>query len=201
MGSMAKLILFALLSAFILVFGCASSPLHEGVAADGRPYRGAATPKLTIYEYSDFECPYCQGAEQTVGQVLQSYQDTVRLEYRYYPLTDIHPRAYASAIAGECAEQQGKFWAMHDLMFANQNNLEDADLVKYATQAGLDIAAFNKCVSSPAAAKAVDADQAAGQNLGIRGTPTFFIGQSELVGNQPISKFKEVIDSELARAG
>ena len=198
---MEKLALFAALAALILLFGCAASPLHEGTAADGRPYRGAANAKLTIYEYSDFQCPFCKAAVQTVEDALRAYPDTVNLEYRYFPLVEIHPRAYASALAGACAEKQGKFWAMHDLMFANQENLEDADLEKYATQAGLDIAAYKTCIASPEAAKLVNDDMAAGGKLGISGTPAFFIGQSSVIGAQPISKFKEVIDSELARAG
>jgi len=201
MGCMAKLALFAALAALMLIFGCAASPLKEGVAADGRPYRGAANAKLTIYEYSDFECPYCQKAVQTVEDALRAYPDTVNLEYRYLPLVAIHPRAYASALAGACAEKQGRFWQMHDLMFANQEKLEDADLEKYAGQAGLDIAAYRQCIASPEAAKVVNDDMAAGEKLGISGTPAFFIGQSSVIGSQPLSKFKEVIDSELARAG
>lgn len=190
----------ALVIAVALLFAGCASQLKEGMTADGRAYRGAENAKLTIYEYSDFQCPFCQAAGQTVVDVLRSYPDTVRLEYRFFPL-ESHPRGYASALAGACAEAQGKFWQMHDLMFANQEALEDADLQKYAQQSGMDVAAFKSCVASSAASQKVDADRAAGQALGIQGTPTFFIGQSSVVGSQPISKFRQVIDSELARAG
>jgi protein-disulfide isomerase len=193
---------FAVLAIALALFvsGCALSALPEGVAADGRPYRGAESAKLTIYEYSDFQCPFCDRARQNVDEVLRVYPDSVRLEYRYFPLSS-HPRGYASALAGACAEEQGKFWKMHDLMFDNQEALEDADLEKYALQSGMDLAAFRQCLSSAAAAGKVNSDKAQGEQLGVQGTPTFFIGQSAVVGAQPVSKFRSAIDSELARIG
>lgn len=188
------------LVALLVLSGCTASALREGVTKEGRPYRGAEYAKLTIYEYSDFECPYCARARSNVEEVLRAYSGTVRLEYRYFPLFS-HPRGYPSALAGACAEQQGKFWQMHDLMFENQNALEDADLEKYAGQAGMDVPAFKKCVASAEAAVKVNADKSQGDALGIQGTPTFFIGQSTVVGAQPVSAFRSVIDSELARIG
>lgn len=190
----------AIALALALLYGCAGAALKEGVGADGRPYRGAESAKLTIYEYSDFQCPFCDRARQNVEEVLRAYPDSVNLEYRYFPL-EIHPRAFASALAGACAEEQGKFWKMHDLMFDNQEALEDADLEKYAQQSGMDAAAFKKCMDSPAAAQKVNSDWSEGRLRGVSGTPTFFIGQSTVVGAQPVSKFRSVIDSELARAG
>ena len=189
----------ALAIALALLYGCAAT-LNEGVSPDGRPYRGAQNAKLTIYEYSDFQCPFCDRARQNVEEVLRQYPDSVKLEYRYFPLGS-HPRGFASALAGACAEEQGKFWKMHDLMFDNQEALEDADLEKYAQQSGMDVGAFKQCLSSVAAASKVSADKAQGDSLGVQGTPTFFIGQSVVVGAQPVSKFKTAIDSELARIG
>lgn len=192
---------FALAIAFALLFsGCALSSLPEGTTKEGRPYRGAEMAKLVIYEYSDFQCPFCDRARQNVEEVLRAYPDSVRLEYRYFPLGS-HPRGYASALAGACAEEQGKFWKMHDLMFDNQEALEDADLEKYVQQSGMDVAAFKECVESAAAAQKVSADKAQGDALGVQGTPTFFIGQSVVVGAQPVSKFRSAIDAELARIG
>ena len=189
--------LFVLAIALALLFGCASS-LNEGVTPEGRAYRGAENAKLTIYEYSDFQCPFCDRARQNVEEVLRQYPDSVRLEYRYFPLGS-HPRGFASALAGACAEEQGKFWKMHDLMFDNQEALEDADLEKYASQSGMDVGAFKKCLVSQQAAKIVSADKAQGESLVVQGTPTFFIGESVVVGAQPVSKFKSAIDAELAR--
>ena len=195
---MKAFVVFAI--ALALLYGCTASPLKEGVTPEGRAYRGAELAKLTIYEYSDFQCPFCATARKNVEEVLHAYPDTVRLEYRYYPLAS-HPRGYASALAGECAEEQGKLWPMHDLMFENQNALEDTDLERYALQSGLNVATFKECVSSQQAAQKVDADKAQGDALGVQGTPTFFIGQSVVVGAQPVSNFRSAIDSELARIG
>ncbi len=194
-------VVFAIALAAVLLFaGCASSPINEGTDAQGRQYRGADSPKVTIYEYSDFECPYCGKAQPTVEEVLRAYPDTVRLYFRHYPL-DIHPRAMPSAIAAVCAEEQGKFWQLHDLMFANQNNLEDADLQKYASDIGLNMTKFNACLSSPEASQKVQQDMLGAASAGVSATPTFAIGESQVRGAQPFSKFKSLIDSELAKAG
>jgi protein-disulfide isomerase len=106
-----------------------------------------------------------------------------------------------SAIAAVCAQEQGKFWELHDIMFANQGALEDADLRRYAGQVGMDLALYDKCIALPATAAKVEKDHQAGLALGITGTPMFFIGESQVRGAQPFDKFKQAIDSELARAG
>jgi protein-disulfide isomerase len=191
--------LAALLLSAILLFGCTAAPLPEGVTPDGRPYRGAANPKVVIYEYSDFECPFCAQAVGTVDEVVRSYPDTVQLQYWYFPL-ETHPRSVPAAIAAECAAQQGKFWQMHDKLFPNQNALEDSDLAKYAQELGLGMEKFAECQKSDAALARVEADRLDGMAKGVQATPTFFIGQSSIRGSQPLSKFKQVVDSELARA-
>ncbi len=196
---MRKLALIAI-AVFVLLAGCAGSPIKEGTDAQGRAWRGAESPKLVIYEYSDFECPFCGQAQPTVEQILRAYPDSVRLEFRNNPL-DIHPRAMPSAIAGVCAEEQGKFWQMHDRMFANQAALEDSDLQKYAADAGLDMGKFNICIASAEAAAKVRADMAEGAAAGVTATPSFKIGETLVRGAQQFSVFKQVIDSELARAG
>jgi protein-disulfide isomerase len=195
---MKPLVAIAIL-AFLVIAGCAASPIHEGVAADGRPYRGSATPKVVIYEYSDFECPYCAQVQPTVDQILRTYPN-VQLQYRYFPL-DIHPRGIPSAIAAVCADEQGKFWQMYDVLFPNQDKLEDADLQKYASGMGLNMTKFNQCLSSDEAAQKVRADMAEGATVGVQATPTFKIGDSIVRGAQPFAQFKSVIDSELARVG
>lgn len=196
---MTKIVIALCALALAFLLGCASSPINEGVAADGRPYRGAATPKVVIYEYSDFECPFCGKAQPTIEEVLRAYPDTVQLQYKHFPL-DAHPRAVPSAIAAVCAQEQGKFWALHDKLFANQNALEDADLRRYAGEVGMDLALYDKCIVLPATAEKVEKDHLEGIGKGVSGTPIFFIGESEVRGAQPFSKFKSVIDSELARA-
>ena len=197
---MEKLPATAFAVSFVLLlalFGCAGAPINHGVAADGHPYRGSAGPKVIVYEYSDFECPYCAAVQPTVEQVLRAYPNDVQLQYRYFPLP-IHPRAQPSAIAGVCATKQGKFWEMHDRMFANQQALEDSDLRNYASQVGMNLTQFDSCYSSKEAADAVAADQSAGVAAGVVSTPTFIVGGSKVIGSQPFSKFKQAIDSEIA---
>ncbi len=178
--------------------GCASAPLHEGVDAQGRPYRGAQNAKLTIYEYSDFECPYCGRVQPALDEVMRQYSDRVRLEYRHYPLP-MHPRAAPAAIAAVCAEEQGKFWQMYDKLFANQQALEDADLLRYAGDIGLDGKAFSACIASGEASAKVQADIAEGNRVGVKATPTFRIGETAVTGSQPVDTFRSAIELELAK--
>ena len=186
------------LAAVLLLAGCTSTPLNEGRTAGGRAYRGSASPKVTIYEYSDFQCPYCGAAVPVVNQVMQAHASDVQLQFYNFPLTTIHPRAMAAAIAGVCADGQGKFWEMHDLMFANQQNLEDADLLKYAQEAGLNVTDFSACIVSKQASDKVQADIAAGNETGVRGTPTFIVGSTLVVGT---ASLQQAVEAELAKAG
>ncbi len=166
------------------------------VAATG-PAVGPKSAKVTIVEFSDFQCPFCQRATETVKQVEQAYGNQVRVVYRYFPLP-FHSHAMVAAEAGACADQQGKFWAMHDSMFANQDQLDPAGLKKQARAAGLDGAKFDKCLDSEATKATVQKDLAAGKAAHVNGTPAFFINGRPLSGAQPFSAFKEIIDAELA---
>jgi protein-disulfide isomerase len=169
------------------------------VAAAGRPSRGGGEKApVTIIEFSDYQCPFCKRAEATVNQVMQIYGDKVRLVYRDFPL-DMHPRAKPASLAAACAGAQGKFWEYHAKLFENQTALSDADLKKYAQEVGLDTAKFDKCYADKEFAKKVEEDQEAGAKVGVSGTPAFFINGRMLSGAQPVEKFKEVIDEELAR--
>jgi protein-disulfide isomerase len=189
----------ALTLAFVLLFaGCASAPLNEGRTPDGRAYRGAASPKVTIYEYSDFECPFCGQAVPVVDQIMHAHASEVQLQFRNFPLTAIHPRAMPSAVAGVCADYQGKFWGMYDKMFANQQNLGDADLLKYAQEVGLNMTDFSSCIASKQASDKVQADVAAGNALGVQGTPTFLVGSTLVVGT---TYLQQAVETELAKTG
>ena len=166
------------------------------VAAEG-PARGPKDAKITIVEFSDFECPYCGAAHDTVEQVMTTYAGKVRLVYRQFPLS-FHPHAAKAAEASLCAADQGKFWEYHDVLFKNQKKLEAADLKAHASEVGLDGQKFGQCLDSGDKKKAVDADQQAGLAAGVGGTPAFFINGIFLNGAQPIDEFKKVIDAELA---
>ncbi len=193
---MEKLLLSLLLAAALLFSGCAAQKMNEGMTADGKPYRGAAFPKVVIYEYSDFECPYCGRAALVVDELVREHASEVQLQFLHFPLNNIHPRSTPAAIAAVCAGEQGGFWRMHDKLFANQNELSDASLEKYASEIGLDINSFSICTTSQKAAAKVRDDAASGTALGVRGTPSFHVG-STLVTGTP--KLKAVVEAELAK--
>ena len=169
------------------------------VAATG-PSRGPAKAPVTIVEFSDFECPYCVRAEEAVKQVLAAYPDKVRLVYRDYPLP-IHARAQKASEAALCAGDQGKYWEMHEKLFANHKELEIDKLKQHAKDLALDAARFGKCLDSGEKATVVEASKKAGEEAGVTGTPAFFINGRPLTGAQPFEKFKEIIDHELRASG
>src|SRR5262245_13818834 len=174
-------------------------PLRAQVATAGFPTRGSANAPVTIVEFSDFECPYCGGLFPTLKQVEKDYPETVRIVYRQFPLTNIHPHAMKAAEASLCANEQKKFWEFHDSMFSNQSELSVADLKQRAVDLKLDTQAFNQCLDSGRHAAAIQADIQDGARAGVSGTPALFINGRLLAGNQPYAEIKEVIEDELQR--
>jgi protein-disulfide isomerase len=165
------------------------------VKADG-PSRGPAGAPITIVEFSDFQCPYCIRAEETVKQVLAAYPDKVRLVYRDFPLP-MHPLAPKAAQASQCALDQGKYWELHGKLFEAGGKLEVPALKQYARDVGLDGDKFDKCLDSDQKKAVVDASQKAGEAVGVNGTPAFFINGRFLNGAVPLDEFKKIIDEEL----
>jgi protein-disulfide isomerase len=176
-------------------------PPRLAVETAGDPSRGPADAPVTIVEFSDFQCPFCSRAIDTLKKIEENYAGKVRLVYRDYPLVQIHPSAARAAEAAACANDQGKFWAMHDLLFAHQDKLEAADLKKHAADLGLDTAAFDQCLDSGRHAEGWQKDTADAERYGVSSTPAFFINGRLVVGAQPYEAFSQVIDDELARAG
>jgi protein-disulfide isomerase len=166
------------------------------VTDGGRPARGPANAPVTIVEFSDFQCPYCQSASPTVAKVLQTYGERIRFVYRHYPLPN-HPAARPAAEASLCAAEQDQFWPYHDRLFANPSQLTNDNLKQHAAELRLDTAKFNECFDGGKHAKEVDVDMAAGNALGVSGTPAFFINGRALTGAQPFEAFKQLIDEEL----
>jgi len=172
------------------------------ISVDGRPGRGAGEPLVTIVIFSDFQCPYCGRVNPTLERIVDEYPDDVRLVFRNRPLPfhqDARPAAMAALEAYAQAGDDG-FWRMHDLLFANQRALDRMSLDGYASQIGLDAAAFTRALDAEIHASQVDEDDAAAQRAGARGTPTFFINGRKLVGAQPYTAFEDVIDEEIALA-
>ena len=173
-------------------------PPRLDVDADDDPTKGPAKAPITIVEFSDYQCPYCGRAEATVMEVLKKYGDKVRLVYRDYPLS-FHQNANVAAQASDCAKEQGKFWEMHDAMFANQSKLTQPDLVETAGSLKLDKDKFKTCLDAGKYKDEVQKDFDAGMKYGVTGTPTFFINGIPIVGARDVNSFTEIIDSELDR--
>lgn len=175
-------------------------PPRATVLASG-PVRGGANAPVTIYEFSDFECPYCSRASATVKKLEEKYGQRVKLVFVDYPLGS-HRTAPRAAEAGHCADEQGKFWELHDRFFAgNHGPVQDADIRKYAGELGLDQAKFGACLDSGKYTQTWKAGQTAGNKVGVVSTPTFFINGRMIVGAAPMEQFTKIIDDELVRAG
>ena len=184
-----------------------ATPKPVTIDAGNNPAKGPADAKVTIVEFSDFQCPYCaRFVEQAFPQIMSNYGDKVRFVFMNFPLTQIHENAQKAAEAGECANEQGAFWQLHDIMYQNQSALAADNLKSYAAQLKLDTAKFNECLDSGRMADAVQADmqtaQKAIQDAGITrfGTPAFFINGTFMSGAQPYDTFKQVIDAALEAA-
>jgi len=173
--------------------------IRAEVSIEGAPIRGAADASVTVVEFSDFECPFCKQTHPTLKQLLELYPGRVRLAYRDFPLDSIHPQARRAAEAARCAQDQGKFWEYHDVLFTQSPQLALEDLRRYAGQVGLDVTKFDGCVATGVHKAAVQRDLDEGNRLGITGTPAFFINGRTLTGAQPLEAFTRLIEQELAR--
>jgi len=175
-------------------------PSRAVIATEGHPTQGAATAPVTIVEFSDFECPYCGAFFPTLKEVEKNYKDKVRVVYRQFPLTQIHPNAQKAAEASLCANEQNQFWQMHDAMFGDQAALGVEALKQKAAKLSLNTTTFNACLDGNKYAAAVRADIADGVKVGVNGTPAFFINGRFYSGNQPYDEVQKVIEDELQRA-
>lgn len=166
---------------------------------DNGHVRGKADALVTLVVFEDFECGYCARLVPTLDRLAAAYGAELRIVYRHFPLS-FHPHAQLAAEAALAAAAQGKFWQMHDVLFANQGALERADLERYAEQVGLNMTKFRRALDDRTYAAAVEADIAAGAELGVTGTPTVFVNGSPIVGAQPIDVFRAMIDARLMQA-
>jgi predicted DsbA family dithiol-disulfide isomerase len=173
-------------------------PYRVPVQVGSAPVRGNPKAPVTVVEFSDFQCPYCVRARPTVNRVRETYGDKVRWVFRHFPL-DFHAQAGKAGEAAACAGEQGKFWEMHDLLWANTAKLQVPDLKAHAGTLGLDAPMFGECLDSGRYAGLVESDLEEGQGYGVSGTPAFFVNGRPLVGAQPFDAFAQVIDDELRR--
>jgi len=175
-------------------------PLRTDVATAGYPSRGPANAPVTIVEFADFECPFCGGFYPTMKQVEKNYADKVRLVYRQFPITTMHPNAQKAAEASLCANEQRRFWDFYDSLFSDQSHLDVPSLKQRAQTLGMNTAAFNTCLDSGSQASAIQKDRDDAQKVGVSGTPTVFIN-GRLLGGRSYAEVQEIIDDELQRAG
>jgi protein-disulfide isomerase len=178
------------------------------IQVHGAPAKGDEKAVITLVEFSDYECAYCgRHFRETLGRIESDYIKTGKLKYvfRDFPLESIHPRAFKAAEAAHCAGEQGRYWQMHDHLFTHQSALDRTHLAGHAKTLALDLPRFEQCLDSGRHAARVRQSQAEGQQAGVSGTPTFFLGrtdaggtslkaQATLVGAQPYATFKEALD-------
>ncbi|HEX7622164.1 MAG TPA: thioredoxin domain-containing protein [Anaeromyxobacteraceae bacterium] len=180
------------------------APLQTGsakVPIGLSPQRGPADAWVTVVEFSDFECPFCGREEPVLSQLLGAYPADLRLVYKHFPLSQ-HADAVPAAVAAECAGDQGKFWEMHDLLFAHQTALGDQGLASYAAQLEIDVSAWQLCrtTAGGAAAARVQADQALGNSIGIAATPTLVVNGAVYPGAYSLDSYRPVVDAAIASA-
>ena len=176
-----------------------SSAGRAEIEAGDNPADGAdaATAKLTVVQFADFQCPFSKEEATIVRTLMLKYGDRVRFVYRDYPLDTLHPDATQSALAAECAREQGKFWAYHDKLFVNSPVLGFQDLNRYAEEAGLDTRQFEKCLVDERYREKVEEDRALAERLGLRGTPSFFFNGQRVEGAIPAQVFEDLIEKML----
>jgi len=205
----------------LLKQGAARAPAARPAAAPFKPkdlevgqspVLGSADAAVTIFAYSDYQCPFCsRHATQVLPQMVKEYVDAgkLRIVMREYPIESIHPRAFAASQAALCAGEQGKYWGMHDKIFANQRSLTDEDFASHVKLLELDSTAFNGCIAGEEISEQIQAEIKEAYDLGISGTPSFVAGLTNpedankvhvteyIRGAQPFARFQGIIDGLL----
>lgn len=164
-------------------------------AESSRPAKGNPAALVVVQEFADLQCPACKGAhEQVNGALLEQYGDRIRFEFKHFPLRGIHPYAMESAMASECAADQGKFWEFVDMNYTNQSQLKSTTIREWGNALGLDADLFDRCIRSGIKEDTVLADFAEGEKLGVNGTPSYY------VNGQKVSSSVEAIGAAVTAA-
>lgn len=158
------------------------------------PIRGKKDAPVTIVEFSDYQCPFCSRAEPLMDEALEKYPDDLRLVFKQFPLTSIHPNALPASKAALAAGKQGKYWEMHKKLFENNRALGAEDLKKYAGELGLDVAQWEKDMNSKEVQDQINEEMGQARTAGVRGTPTIFVGGRQLQ-NRSVEGIKDLIDA------
>ncbi|MBI2540932.1 MAG: DsbA family protein, partial [Deltaproteobacteria bacterium] len=186
-------------------------PVNLVFSIDSDPFKGSKNAKLTLIEFSDYQCPFCaRHLFQTAPQIEKDYIQTGKVRYvlKDFPIASIHPQAFKGPEAAHCAGEQGKYWEMHGRLFANQKAMSPKDLSDHAQALALDMPKFQQCLDSGKHAAKIRKNLADGQKAGVQGTPSFFLALPEpndgmvkavrmIRGAQPYAAFKEAIENLL----
>jgi protein-disulfide isomerase len=176
------------------------TPRVDNVGLGTMPVLGSESAPVTIVEFSDFQCPFCKRfKDQTMDALRQKYGDKVKIYFRHFPLESIHPEARNGSEAALCANEQGKFWEMHDELFLTQDLISPDNSKSLAEKLGLNKEQFDTCLDSSKYDSVINTDLQDGASYGVSGTPTFFIDGWRLVGAQPLAQFSAIIDKELGQ--
>jgi protein-disulfide isomerase len=170
------------------------------LSIDGAPYRGPANAKVTIVEFSDFQCPYCAKAAVEAAQLVQKFPRDVKFVFKQFPLED-HSQAALAAEASLAAHAQGKFWPLHDKMYANFRQINYARILAWAGETGLDMKRFRAELDSHKYAARVHAEEQEGEVAGVEGTPTFFIDGKKFNGVFEVSALAPIVEDEIKHTG
>ena len=161
--------------------------------------KGPDDAPITIVEFADYQCPYCARSEAMIEEALAAYPTQARFVFKHFPLTSSHPQAMPAALAAVAAQRQGKFWEMHEVLFANQRALSNEQLLEYARKLGLDMKRFEADMASDEVKSQVEEDRRLARRAGVRGTPTVFVN-GRLLQNRSLDGFKQLIEPILAQA-
>ena len=178
----------------------AAAPTVSGISSEGNYFKGDENAPVTLYEFSDYQCPFCgRFFSDTLPLIEENYIKTgkVKLVFKDFPLDSIHPEATPAALAARCAGDQGKYWEFHDKIFQNQQLLGSAAYSQWAQELGLDVSQFDNCLNTRKHLSAVRKDLLEGQQAGISGTPGFVLNGQVISGAQPYPVFQQAIESAL----
>jgi protein-disulfide isomerase len=210
-------VIVAVILVFIAIFAFGNKTTNAPGSTSGKlsqHIEGLGQDHVTLVEYGDYECPYCGEYFPIVKQVVAEYNNQITFQFRNFPLTSIHPNAFAGARAAEAAALQGKFWQMHDLLYEQNEEYYDSNQTatnwvgasnpqtyfdQYASELGLNVTKFNQDYASNQVNGTINADMAEGNKLGINGTPTFYLDGKQISVGESVSQFQTLINAAIAK--
>lgn len=200
-------VVIVLVGIFMLTGDKSSNTKSTSTSAASSHLEGKGSSGVTLVEYGDYQCPYCQVYSTTVKAAVEKYKDQITFQFVNFPLTSIHQNAFAGSRAAEAAGKQNKYWEMHDILYANNDpngssgwvasNSPTSYFNQFATQIGLNLDQFKKDYASSAVNDTINADMAKGNKLGVEGTPSFFINGKKATINNSAEDFDKVLTAAI----